>query len=203
MQTVPGKLVPKLARQLDANGLLPSSDRIKSEVSSRENCSKDRVSEIRMLFFVGKDLLRWIAHCMDFVERHPQLRKCAIKEQLSPAHLIQNAPAEVAAKLRKVGVVDYRSIFGRALGLNALFADIPPRELLTDDFIRNYYRFADQMFQSKQGSVTYSEIKDCGFEYEIYASGESTASTESTVTAIRAWAARSHTRVHLLSPHTG
>lgn len=166
----PSKLVESSRASLMLQGLLPTGDRNKSELD--QALLDGRYQEIRMLFYVGRDLVRWIEQCMEFVQRHPQLRKCGIKEQSFAAHLIQNAPAEVAAKLRKWGVVDYRSIFGRALGLNALFADIPPRELLTDDFIRNYYRYADQMFQCKQASATYSEIKDCGFEYAIYASGE-------------------------------
>jgi hypothetical protein len=109
---------------------------------------------------------------MEFVERLPNLQNCGIKEQSFAAHLIQQPPVEVEAKLRKWGVVDYRSIFGRALGLNAIFAEIPEREQLSDDFVRNYYRFADQMFLCKQTAVTFAEIKDCGFDYEIYASGE-------------------------------
>ncbi len=139
-------------------GLLPTGDRNRSELD--QALLDGRYQEIRMLFYVGRDLIRWIDQCMEFVERNPALRGCGIKEQSFAAHLIQQPPADVAAKLRKWGVVDYRSIFGRALGLNALFADIPSRELLTDDFVRNYYRFADQMFQCKQSSATFSEIKD-------------------------------------------
>lgn len=166
----PGKLVESSRASLMLQGLLPTGDRNRSELD--QALLDGRYQEIRMLFYVGRDLIRWIDQCMEFVERNPALRGCGIKEQSFAAHLIQQPPADVAAKLRKWGVVDYRSIFGRALGLNALFADIPSRELLTDDFVRNYYRFADQMFQCKQSSATFSEIKDSGFEYEIYASGE-------------------------------
>jgi len=166
----PGKLVESSRASLMLQGLLPNGDRNQKDLDRA--LLDGRFQEIRMLFYVGRDLVRWIEQCMEFVDRQPTLQQCGIKEQSFAAHLIQQPPAEVEAKLRKWGVIDYRSIFGRALGLNAIFADIPEREQLTDDFIRNYYRFADQMFQCKQTAVTFTEIKDCGFDYEIYASGE-------------------------------
>ncbi len=166
----PGKLVESSRASLMLQGLLPNGD--KNPVELDRALLDGRFQEIRMLFYVGRDLVRWIDQCMEFVGRNPRLQNAGIKEQSFAAHLIQQPPAEVEAKLRKWGVIDYRSIFGRALGLNAIFADIPQREQLADDFVRNYYRFADQMFLCKQGAVTFTEIKDLGFEYEIYASGE-------------------------------
>jgi hypothetical protein len=166
----PGKLVESSRASLMLQGLLPNGERNQAELDRA--LLDGRFQEIRMLFYVGRDLVRWIEQCMEFVNRHPALQNCGIREQSFAAHLIQQPPAEVEAKLRKWGVVDYRSIFGRALGLNAIFSDIPQREQLADDFVRNYYRFADQMFLCKQTSVTFTDIKDSGFEYEIYASGE-------------------------------
>jgi len=166
----PGKLAESSRASLMLQGLLPNGD---SNPRDLDRALLDgRFQEIRMLFYVGRDLVRWIEQCMEFVNRNPALQNCGIKEQSFAAHLISQPPAEVEAKLRKWGVLDYRSIFGRALGLNAIFADIPEREQLADDFIRNYYRFADQMFLCKQTATTFTEIKDCGFEYEIFASGE-------------------------------
>jgi hypothetical protein len=166
----PGKLVESSRASLMIQGLLPNGDRNPTDLDRA--LLDGRFQEIRMLFYVGRDLVRWIDQCMEFVSRHPGLQNCGIKEQSFAAHLIQQPPADVEAKLRKWGVIDYRSIFGRALGLNAIFAEIPEREQLADDFVRNYYRFADQMFLCKQSAVTFTEIKDCGFVYEIFASGE-------------------------------
>ena len=166
----PGKLMESSRASPMLQGLLPNGDRNQRDLDKA--LLDGRFQEIRMLFYVGRDLVRWIEQCMEFVERQPNLQNCGIKEQSFAAHLIQQPPAEVEAKLRKWGVVDYRSIFGRALGLNAIFAEIPEREQLSEDFVRNYYRFADQMFLCKQTAVTFTEIKDCGFDYEIYASGE-------------------------------
>lgn len=166
----PGKLVESSRASLMLQGLLPSGDRNLSELDRA--LLDGRYQEIRMLFYVGRDLARWIEQCVEFVRRQPDLQGSGIREQSFSAHLLQQPPADVAAKLRKWGVVDYRSIFGRALGLNALFAELPPRELLADDFIRNYYRYADQMYQCRQGAATYTDIHDIGFDYEIFASGE-------------------------------
>ena len=33
-----------------------------------------RYAEERLLYYLGKDLLRWIDHCQDFVDRTPELR---------------------------------------------------------------------------------------------------------------------------------
>lgn len=166
----PGKLVESSRASLMLQGLLPSGDR---DLSDLDLALLDgRYQEIRMLFYVGRDLARWIEQCMEFVNRQPDLKHSGYREQSFAAHLIQQPPLEVAAKLRKWGVADYRSIFGRALGLNALFAEIPPRDVLSNDFIRNYYRFADQMFQCRQDAMAFTEITGDCFEYEIFASGE-------------------------------
>ena len=69
-----------------------------------------------------------------------------IRYQSFAAYLVNHTPAAVQAKLRKWGVADYQSIFMRALGLNALLAAAPERHSLADEFVRNYYRYADQLF---------------------------------------------------------
>ena len=125
-----------------------------------------------MLFYVGKDLLRWIEQCLEFVSRQPDLKDLGIGYQSFAAHLVQNPPPTVEAKLRKWGVADYRSIFSRALGLNLLLADVPPREMLAEEFVRNYYRYADQIFQCNQTQTPHAELNGLGFDFEIFASSE-------------------------------
>ena len=85
---------------------------------------------------------------------------------------MNHTPLQVQSKLRKWGVMDYKSIFTRALGLNSVLGDVPARELLADEFVRNYYRYADQMFQCRQAQSPFTEIEQFGFEFEIFASGE-------------------------------
>jgi hypothetical protein len=85
---------------------------------------------------------------------------------------VNHTPEPVIAKLKKWGVADYKAIFSRALGLNAMLATVPERSALTDDFVRNYYRYADQLFKIRQGEALFTEVSSLGFEFEIFASGE-------------------------------
>jgi hypothetical protein len=151
-------------------GLLPPGDQDRSELD--RTLLHGRYQEIRMLFYVGRDINRWIDQCMDFVARQPELKNAGIRPQSFAAQLVQNPPAAVEAKLKKWQVGDFRSIFGRALGLNAILAEVPPREMLNDDFVRNYYRFADQIFQFTQGQTTFASLNDFPLEFDIFASGE-------------------------------
>jgi hypothetical protein len=125
-----------------------------------------------MLFYVGKDLLRWIEQCLELVARTPDLCSLGIKYQSFAAYLVTRTPEQVQAKLKKWGVSDYKSIFSRALGLSAVFSTVPEREMLNDEFVRNYYRYADELFQIRQGQAVFTDISNLGFEFEIYASGE-------------------------------
>jgi len=166
----PCKLVESSRASLMLQGLLPSGERSAEDLDHA--LLEGRYCEIRMLFYVGKDLARWIEQCMEHLDRQAELRNAGIKPQSFAAYLVNHTPAAVQAKLRKWGVADYKAIFMRALGLNAILAEIPPQEMLAEDFLRNYYRYADQMFLCRQGEAKYEDISGIGFEFEIYASGE-------------------------------
>ena len=57
--------------------------------------------------------------------------------------VVKNTGAVVQKKLRRWGD---RSIFPRAPGRKAIFIAPPGRAALSDEFIRNYQRYADQLF---------------------------------------------------------
>lgn len=166
----PGKLVESSRANLMLQGLLPCGEQTAEDLE--RTLLEGRYCEIRMLFYVGRDLARWIEQCMEIVERAEELRDLGIRSQSFAALLIEDPPKEVRDKLHKWGVSDYRAIFSRALGLNAVFADAPTRKDLADDFIRNYYRFADQMFACRQQMQPFAEIRSSSFGFELYASGE-------------------------------
>lgn len=166
----PDKLVESSRASLMLQGLLPSGER--SEEDLDRALLEGRYCELRMLFYVGKDLIRWIDQCLEHVARYEEFRTAGIKYQSFAAYLVNHAPAAVQTKLRKWGVSDYKAIFTRALGLNAILAGVPRRELLADEFVRNYYRYADQMFLCRQSQAQFSDISGIGFDFEIYASGE-------------------------------
>ena|SRR5579862_6341534 len=166
----PHKLVESSRASLMIQGLLPSGERDAEELNRA--LLEGRYQEIRMLFYVGKDLTRWIDQCMEHVKRQPELKDLGILPQSFADHLVKNPPAAVETKLRKWGVADYRAIFGRAMGLNLLLADVPARETLADEFVKNYHRYADQMFQFHQIQTPFESIAEMGFDFEIFASGE-------------------------------
>jgi hypothetical protein len=166
----PSKLVESSRANLKLQGLLPQGE------ASREDLDRalldGRYSELRMLFYVGKDLARWIEQCLEFAERNQDSMPRGVCFQSFAGMLIQDAPTGVQAKLRKWGVADYKSIFSRALGLHTMFADAPPREVLSNEFVRSYFRFADQIFQSKQSECDFAPLRSHDFHFELYSSGE-------------------------------
>lgn len=166
----PDKLVESSRASLMLQGLLPTGERTTEELD--KSLLEGRYCEIRMLFYVGKDLVRWIEQSLEHIERQPGFRDTGIKFQSFAAYLVHNTPAHVQAKLRKWGVADFKSIFMRALGLNAILASVPERGVLADDFVRNYYRYADSIFLCRQSQATYTDIASMNFDFDIYASGE-------------------------------
>lgn len=165
----PGKLVKSSRASLMLQGYLPSEA---SDDDLDRALLDGRYCEIRMLFYVGKDLARWVEQCLEVVEREEPLRALGLSAASFAALLVEAPPEGVREKLRRWGVADYRAIFGRALGLNAMFADVPPPELMTDSFIRHYYRYADALFQTRQSHQAFVPIATGMFEFPLYASGE-------------------------------
>lgn len=166
----PGKLVESSRANLKLQGLLPQGEATKEDLDRA--LLDGRYSELRMLFYVGKDLARWIEQCLEFVERHQDALPRGICYQSFASLLIQDPPTPVQAKLRKWGVGDYKSIFSRALGLHTMFAAAPPREVLSDEFVRSYFRFADQIFHGKQSECDFTPLSSREFNFELYSSGE-------------------------------
>ena len=125
-----------------------------------------------MLFYVGKDLLRWIDQCLESVARDPELRQKGIRYESFSMLLANQTLEALKTKLRRWGVADYHAIFTRALALNVIFAEAPERGSLSNEFVRNYYRYADQVFACRQSQAKFTGIENLGFTFEIFASGE-------------------------------
>jgi hypothetical protein len=166
----PTKLVESSRASMMLQGLLPNNEFTVDELDRK--LIDGRYCEIRMLYYVGKDLVRWIEQCVDIVERDEMLKGAGLRWQSFAALLVDDPPEHVKVKLKKWGVADYKAIFARALGLNSVFADVPERTLLADDFIRNYYRFADHMFSCRQGMAVFAPIQSQNFHFDLFASGE-------------------------------
>ena len=71
-QSGPGKLVESSRASLMLQGLLPSGQQSPEDLERA--LLEGRYQEVRMLFYVGKDILRWVGQCMDHVNRYPELK---------------------------------------------------------------------------------------------------------------------------------
>ncbi len=131
-----------------------------------------RYSEFRMLCFLGKDVARWMDQCMDFAARTPELAAREIRHQSFAALLVDDPPAPVSAKIEKWGVCDCRSIFLRAIGVQALFPDPPERGVLSEHFLRHYHVYADALFACRQQLSAFERITSREFTFQLYSSGE-------------------------------
>ncbi|MBK9167676.1 MAG: hypothetical protein IPM24_09455 [Bryobacterales bacterium] len=168
-QSGPSRLLASSKASLMLNGVLPSDS---SDDELERRLLDGRVCEIRMLYFVGRDLLRWIGQSIEFVDKHDELRLAGIRDQSLAALLIYGPPDPVRRKLESWGVADYRAIFSRALALNTIFAQPPDPECFAIDFLRHYYRYCDHIFACRQQMIPFTEITSANFDFEIYASGE-------------------------------
>lgn len=178
----PTRLVESSRASMMLQGLLPNSEFSAEELDRR--LLDGRFCEIRMLFYVGKDLTRWLEQCMDLVNRESALKQRNVKAQSFAALLVEDPPESVKTKLRKWGVADYRAIFSRALGINSIFSEVPTRTELTDEFIRQYFRYADQLYACYLSLAPHPSINALEFQFELYASGEYSRLLEKEWTAV-------------------
>jgi len=169
-QRGPGQLLEGSKAALMLAGLLPGEGEDRDEL--RRKLLVSRYSEVRMLYFVGKDLLRWVGQCVELAGRAEELGGLGIREQSFAALLVYHPPEAVLQKLRQWGVASPESVFSRALGIATLFRDVPPAELLTESFLLHYHTFADHIFVCAQNLTPFAEISAANFRFELYASGE-------------------------------
>jgi len=148
-----------------------------------------------MLYYVGKDLLRWIDQSMEFAASNASLCPRVSSGRASRA-LVQDAPPTVEAKLRN-GAWRTTVIFARAIGLNCMFAEAPPINVLAGEFVRNYFRYADQLFASYQSQTSFTRLTASDFQFELYSSGEYRACSNASDGLV----ARADLRSALWRPH--
>ncbi len=163
------KLVESSRAGMMLEGLLPEAGKTRRELDRA--LLEGRYCELRMLFYVGKDLARWIEQCMEIAERQPDAFPAAVSRQSFAAYLIEGAPPNVTGKLDRWGVKGYQRIFARALALHSIFNAAPEPGWLTDEFIRNHHRYADQIFAVDQ-HCTFPALPAAEYAFELYASGE-------------------------------
>ncbi len=165
-----GRLVDASRATLTLRGLLPDADTPAAQL--QERLLAGRYCELTMLFYLGKDLERWLSQAADFASRTPALSGRGLAPDSFIPLLVDGPPDGVRRKLEGWGVDAYATIFGRALGLHAVFENLPPCDLLSGGFIRCYQQFADFAFRCRQQLFSRSLPGPGEFDFELYASGE-------------------------------
>jgi hypothetical protein len=173
----PSALLENSKAALMLSGLIPTDGTEESELKRR--LLAGRCSEARMLFYLGKDVFRWMGQCVESAAALAQLAPLTLAEQSFARLLTGQAPAAVRDKLAAWGVSDSVSIFSRAIGLHAIFRVPPSLETFTEEFLRNYYRYADAVYQAWLGAQPSPLITAANFRFELYASGEYSKMLES------------------------
>jgi hypothetical protein len=173
----PSTLLDNSKAALMLSGLIASDGSDPEDLQRR--LLAGRYSEIRMLFFLGKDVFRWIDQCLDWASRVSGFKDVELRQQSFATLLTGGTPAEVKDKLLDWGVADYVSIFSRAIGLNTLFTAPPPPDLLSADFLRNYHSYADSLYRCFLALQPYSTLSAGNFQFRLYASGEYSRMLES------------------------
>ncbi len=133
---------------------------------------RGRYAELRMLFYIGKDVSRWAEQCTESARASAQFANRQIRPETFAVLLIQHVPAQVRVKLESWGVLDFRALFRRSFGLHAVFQDLPPTEFLSPDFLRRYHRYLDQWYEQRLRDWVFERPDPNDFAFELYASGE-------------------------------
>jgi hypothetical protein len=165
----PDKLLEGSRAALMMHGLMPS-DVDMDELSRR--ILAGRHNEVRMLYFLGKDIFRWMDQCQEITNKVEMLKTLGIRNQSFAAMLVDTPPRAVTDKLNAWGVSDQRTIFSRAIGLRSAFEELPSMELLSPLFLRNYHRYADHLYSCYQRLGPFTVITCDNFPFELFGSEE-------------------------------
>jgi hypothetical protein len=169
-RVAPTALLENSKAALMLSGLIPTDGTDRDALKQR--WLGGRYAEFRMLFFLGKDVFRWLEQCVDWAERIGELRDCDIHPQSFAGLLTAHPPEAVKEKLVRWGVADYSSIFSRSIGIHSVFAEPPVLEMLTENFLRNYHRYGDALFRSYMESQAHRSLEPDQYRFGLYASGE-------------------------------
>lgn len=161
---------------LTLQGFLPNPDGATSELDLQ--LLRGRYAELRMLFYIGKDLSRWMEQSAESVQLSGQYEGRRISPETFAAFLVQHVPGHVKAKLEGWGVADFCALFRRSIGLHAIFREFPSPENFSSEFLRRYHRHLDQWFETRMRESSFERVEAHEFTFDLYASGEYTTMLE-------------------------
>ena len=131
-----------------------------------------RHCEVRILFYLGKDLTRWTGQCAEMADRDRELRDAGVREASFARLLAQDPPRALVEKMVRWGIPDCRAAFRQALGLSTLFRSLPAQEVLAEEFLCHYRRYAEAVYEASQHAGGFALIENVNFRFEMFASAE-------------------------------
>lgn len=133
---------------------------------------RGRYAEIRMLFYIGKDICRWAEQCAESASTARQFSGRTVRVESFAVLLVKEIPPHVRAKLESWGVLDFCALFRRSFGLHAVLQELPAPQALSPDFLRRYHRYLDQWYEQRLRDSAFDAVSASEVAFEIYASGE-------------------------------
>jgi hypothetical protein len=161
---------------LALQGFLPRPEGASQDLD--EQLLRGRYAELRMLFYIGKDLTRWMEQCAESVQLSGRFSSRRFRPETFGAFLVQHVPQHVKAKLEAWGVADFCALFRRSIGLHAIFREFPSAENFSADFLRRYHRHLDNWFEMRMRETAFERAEATEFVFDLYASGEYTTMLE-------------------------
>ena len=157
---------------LALQGFLPQEH--VSTVDLDEQLLRGRYAELRMLYYIGKDVSRWLEQCAESVAASRMFEGRRIGPESFAIFLVQHVPGHVRVKLEGWGVLDFCALFRRSIGLHAVFHEFPLFEAFAPEFLRRYHRHLDQWYEQRLRESGFDRPEAHEFTFDLYASGEYT-----------------------------
>ncbi len=161
---------------LALQGFLPRDEVSKQDLD--EQLLRGRYAELRMLYYIGKDIERWMEQCAETTIASSLFEGRRIGPETFAVFLVQHVPPHVRVKLEGWGVLDFCALFRRSIGLHAIFNDFPPAEMLAPEFMRRYHRHLDHWYEQRLRDSGCDRPQPDEFTFDLYASGEYTMMLE-------------------------
>lgn len=157
-------------------GFLPRPETAADDLD--QQLLRGRYAELRMLFYIGKDLTRWMDQCAESVVFSGQFEGCRIKPETFAVFLVQHVPDHVRMKLESWGVLDFCALFRRSIGLHTVFHEFSSPETFSPDFLRRYHRHLDLWYEQRLRDSVFDRPQPRQFTFDLFASGEYTLMLE-------------------------
>lgn len=133
---------------------------------------RGRYAELRMLFYIGKDIVRWAEQCAETTAVAECYKTKRARAETFVVFLVEHAPGHIGSKLERWGVHDFRTLFRRSFALHAVFQDLPTAEVIAPDFLRRYHRYLDLWWEQRLRDRPFDRAESEEFSFDLFASGE-------------------------------